>query len=806
MKVSLSWLKEYVTVTLPPHELADALTMAGLEVEEVADRYAHLDGVRVGRIAEVTPHPRADRLKLCKVEIGEAAPVQVVCGAPNAKAGMPAPLALPGTVFPDGTRLEATSIRGETSHGMLCSAGELGLGPDRSGLMALDPDLTVGEKLAPALDLSDVVFEIGLTPNRPDCLSIIGVAREVAAIEGGRLTYPQIELPLSEPHNFEFSPVTIEAPDLCPRYAARVLDEIAVGPSPEWLRERLLSVGLKPINNIVDVTNFVMMEMGQPLHAFDYDRLAENRIVVRTAGEGERFHTLDGKERVLTADMLMICDGEKPVAVGGVMGGMNSEIGETTTRVLIESAYFDPVSIRKTSKKLGLATDASHRFERGVDPERTVVALNRAAQLMTQAAGGRMLDGLIDQRPKRIEARRITFGVAAANRLLGTDLDRGRMEALLKSIEFTVESGAGDEVAVRPPSFRVDITRPEDLMEEVARLWGYDNIATTHPLIRAEGRKPPRSLEIRRRIRNLLTGFGFTETINYSFIHRGACEIMRLDAGDPMRRMLDILNPLSEEQAVMRTSLLPGLLGTMGRNLARQVRTLRIFEVGKTFTSRGTEDLPAEREVAAGLWTGSRGDASWTAKETPCDFYDIKGVVEGLLWGLGIRNAAFTRRSEAECRYARPGVAATITGEGRTLGMVGEVHPKVVEGFDLKQPAFIFELDLEALGALAPEVRRYRELPRYPAVTRDITLIVDRGAEARRIEETIREAAAADPLEEIQVFDAYEGGAIAPGKKSLSFRLIYRSPEATLEDEQVNAVHKRIADRLLDRFEATLPT
>jgi len=487
MKISLSWLKQYIDVDININDLADALTMAGLEVEAVSDRYDYLNSVIIGRIAKIDPHPNANKLKLCRVDIGDRM-LTVVCGAPNVRNDMLAPCAMPGTCFPKGTILEKSIIRGKASEGMLCSEMELGLSADSDGIMELGPNYSVGSFLNKALGLSDPVLEIDLTPNRPDCLSIIGTAREIAAFQKKKVTYPEIFLPESFDDISDHTSITLMAPELCPRYAASLVFDITVGPSPFWLQDRLASVGLKPINNIVDITNFVMMETGQPLHAFDFDRLAENRIVVRTAREGEAFITLDGKERRLDPEMLMICDGEKPVALAGVMGGLNSEIEDTTTKVLLESAYFDPVCIRKTSKKTGLNTDASHRFERGVDPNGTLTALNRATQLMAEIGGGRLVKGTIDAYPNPFPEKIIHFSVTELNRRLGTCLDINDIENHLKSIEFQVDKTGNDNLQVIPPSCRVDITRFEDITEEIARLFGYNNIKTTFPLISAEGR------------------------------------------------------------------------------------------------------------------------------------------------------------------------------------------------------------------------------------------------------------------------------------------------------------------------------
>ncbi|MBW1866172.1 MAG: phenylalanine--tRNA ligase subunit beta [Deltaproteobacteria bacterium] len=473
MKISLSWLKNYVSFTGPVQELADALTMAGLEVDAVFYRYAYLEKIIVGRVFAVMDHPNADKLKLCRVQAGNNTEITVVCGAPNVKPGMLAPLALPDSVMPDGTVIRAGVIRGEKSHGMLCSEFELGLGTDESGIMALEENCSIGDNLAKALNLSDMVLDIDLTPNRPDCLSMLGTAREIASFNGSDVNYPDTNIKDGEDQIFALTGVTIEAPADCPRYAARIVENITIGPSPFWLQDRLISIGLRPINNIVDITNFVMMETGQPLHAFDIDQLAENRIIVRRAGKGEAFQTLDGKKRTLSDTMLMICDADKPIAVGGVMGGLHSEVTPATTRVLIESACFDPVSIRKTAKQLGLNTDASHRFERGVDPDGTVTSLNRAALLMAEIGHGRLVKGIIDEHPGHKNAKIINLNIKDTNRLLGTDITAEKIADLLTSIEFKVENGTQGMLEVTVPTFRVDVIKPVDLMEEVARLWGY---------------------------------------------------------------------------------------------------------------------------------------------------------------------------------------------------------------------------------------------------------------------------------------------------------------------------------------------
>jgi phenylalanyl-tRNA synthetase beta chain len=803
MKVSLSWLRTYVDLTLDAAQLAQKLTMAGLEVEAVDDRYSFLQTVRVGRVTAVAPHPKADKLKLCRVEAGDRA-YDVVCGAPNVAVDMLAPLALPGTELVDGTILTSSTIRGRHSEGMLCSEIELGLGLDASGLMVLDSGLTPGLPLNQVLNLTDPVLEIGLTPNRADCLSLLGIAREVAGLQGTTLKRPELRMPGSGDRIDDHTSVRIEAPDHCPRYAARLMTDITVAPSPFWLQDRLRSVGLRPINNLVDITNFVMLETGQPLHAFDFDRLAGHRIVVRTARPEEKFTTLDGKERQLTPKMLMICDGEKPVAVGGVMGGLNSEIEDGTSRVLLESAYFDPVSIRKTAKNLGLNTDSSHRFERGVDPQGTLFALDRAAALMVELGQGKLAEGIIDVCHELPASGPIHLDVRTANRTLGTCLDPGQMADLLRSVEFRVDTAGDNELHVTVPSFRVDVSRPQDLMEEVARLWGYDNIPVSFAAIAATNRIAEKSWLQRQRICEKMAGMGFNEAINYSFIHKDSCDRIDLGKDDARRRMVEILNPLSEEQAVLRTSLIPGLLETMQRNLARQTRTMKLFEVGKVFISRGAHRQPEEIEMLVGLWTGDRSPSGWFGKATACDFYDLKGVVEGLFMGLHLRSARFSKLPAEKCTFTHAGVSAQIILADRQVGIIGQISSNVLDAYNLKQPAFVFEIDFDRLVENIPDAIVAQPLPKYPATARDATLIVDREIEAQAL---IAEVKSMDQplLEDVHIFDVYEGKPVPENRRSVSLRLTYRSAHETLEDETVNQIHKKITGRLVASFKADLP-
>ncbi len=807
MKVSLSWLKDYIDIQMDAGDLAEALTMAGLEVESVANRYAYLQTVFVGRVAEVNLHPNADKLTICRVDTGDQSRT-VVCGAPNVSEGMLAPLALPGTVLPDGTRLEKSVIRGEKSDGMLCSEMELGLGIDSSGIMALNPSLKVGNQLAEALGLEDTVFEFDLTPNRPDCLSVIGIAREIAAIQNTPVNYPDYSLAEKKDMISSLTSVKIEAPAHCPRYSARLVENIVVKPSPFWMQNRLQSVGLRPINNIVDITNYVLMETGHPLHAFDFDQLAQNRIVVKTAADGDKFVTLDQKERQLNPRMLMICDGEKQVAIGGVMGGLNSEIEDTSRRVLIEGAYFNPVSIRKTSKTLGLSTDASHRFERGVDPEGTVRAVNRAAKLMVEFGEGTLIEGIIDEYPQPQKINSVSLSTARTHRLLGIDPDGSEIKKLLESIEFKVEKIASEngdqQLVVVPPSFRVDILRPEDLMEEVARLAGYNSIPITFPAMPAEARPPAARLELRNRLKDLMTGFGFTEAITYSFVAEASCDRLRLKADDPRRNLIHVLNPLSEDQAVMRTSLATGLIETAVYNTAQQAKNLKLFEIGKLFIKTESQDLPWEPEFLAALWTGSRHSSAWHGREIPCDFYDIKGVAEGLLDALKINKIRFTAMPDGDCDYTRPNYTAQIFADDTPIGLVGEIHPQVRKVFDLKQSAYLFELDLDKIISLAPPTLKFKPIPKFPAIYRDITIIIDREIEAQTVLQTV-ENIREGLVQNLHLFDVFEGDPIAAGKKSVSFRITYRSSDKTLVDDDVNDLHKSVTDKLLKAFDATLP-
>jgi phenylalanyl-tRNA synthetase beta chain len=803
MKVSISWLRQYVATDWSAQKIADHLTMVGLEVDSVSDRYDYLDTVRVGLVESVVPHAAADKLKVCTVRLGDETR-QIVCGAPNVAAGQRVAAALPGTQLPNGMTLQKTVIRGVSSEGMICSQLELGLGEDASGVWVLDKG-RLGQSLKEAYAFSDPVIEVDLTPNRGDCLSIMGIAREVGAIVRQPVCSPEMKKGCGIGRMGDFASVVLEAPELCPRYSAAVVTGVTIGPSPFWLQDRLRSVGLRPINNVVDITNFVMMELGQPLHAFDYQRLAGHRIVVKTAKEGQRFVTLDDKTRELADDTLLICDGEKPVAIAGVMGGQNSEIDSKTTDVLIESAHFNPSSVRKTAKRFGTGTDASHRFERGVDPEGVLRALERAADLMVDVCGGKRIEGCIDAYPNPVSPLKLKLSGDDCRTLLGIPLETDKMASLLKSVTFDVEPEGNDTLMVTVPTFRFDVTRPVDLMEEIARLNGYDQIPTRFPAMTHAPGRPSRSRLLRGKIRDFMIGVGFSETVNYSFNSADACETLSLLPDDVRRQQIRILNPLAEGQSVMRSSMVPGILGSALHNLSQQTRTLKLFEVGKVFMGQTREGLPNETEMLIGMWTGDRQTVkSWNEPQIPCDFYDLKGVVEGLLSTLGVSTLSFTAMESRLNPYYRPGYAATVKSGDVVLGGVGEIDLSVQQRLGLTQSVYVFELNLDALLNLVTENCSVVPVPKYPAIDRDITLIVPREIESADLVEWIQRNGEAW-VESVRIFDLFEKEPIPKGKKSVSIRVIYRSQDRTLEDEMINTHHRLISERLVEAFHAALP-
>jgi phenylalanyl-tRNA synthetase beta chain len=792
MRLSLNWLADLVSLNVAPEVLADRLTMAGLEIDAIERLDPEFSGVVVGRVSAVAPHPQADRLRLAEVTTG-ADTYRVVCGAPNLESGRLYPFAPIGAVV-GGHEIKAAKLRGVASEGMLCAEDELGLSQDHVGLMEIPQDLPVGADLAQALKLADVVLEVAVTANRSDCLSILGLAREVAALLDLPLRHPEVRVGEGPPEIK--ARVTILDPVHCPRYAARLLTDLTVKQSPFWMRRRLQVSGIRAINNLVDVTNYVLLEFGQPLHAFDFTHLKGGEIVVRLPRHEERrFTTLDGQERELTPDTLLICDAARPVALAGVMGGLDSEVTPDTRQVLIESAYFNPATIRRTSKRLGLSSEASYRFERGVDPEAVIHALERAAQLMCEVGGGRVVGPRLDEYPAPLQHPRLNLRVSRTNQVLGTDFSTETIAGLLKRLHLPALSLDRENLAVQVPSFRNDLTREVDLIEEVARLAGFDQIPVTLPKGEVATRRPGPEVRLRQEARQLLLGLGFNEAINYAFQAERLAELAAAPGEAPP---LALANPLSEEQAVMRTSLIPGLLETLRRNTLQQVQDLRLFEAAKVFLPQAGAELPREETCLAGLLYGAREEVYWAASREPVSFFDLKGVVETLLSGLQIPEVNFLRQDLPPylCQGAR-----VYAGE-RDLGFLGEVEPEVGEKLDLEGSIFVFQLSLAALAqAAAPPL--FTPLPRYPAVFRDIALVLAEGVPAAQVTEALYRFGA-PWLVEARLFDVYTGDQVPSGKRSLAFRLSYRDPERTLTDELINPHHQTLVAALSRELGAEL--
>ena len=793
MRVSLNWLKEYVDISLPVEDLAELLTMSGLEVEAKEPLGRSLEEVVAARVLSVRPHPRANTLWLCDVETGRGA-VQVVCGAPNVRVGMMTPMALPGTTLPGGVEVKETRIRGEASVGMLLAEDEMGLTEDHTGVMVLPDPLSPGTPVAQALSLEDWALEIGLTPNRPDCACVIGIAREIAALTRGKLRKPEIRFRESDRRIETLTSVTLEDPEGCPRYAAGMVCGFELKPSPFWMRYRLHVSGIRGISNVVDVTNYVLLEMGQPLHAFDYDRLKENRIVVRRAEEGEVFTTLDGKTHTMNRDNLMICDGQRPVALAGIMGGLNSEIFSESKNVLIESAQFDPITTRRSSKRLGLSTEASYRFERGVDIDGAVPALRRAMMLISELAGGEVIRGVIDNYPAPRRLREIELKVDKTNRFLGTALSRDTVASYLAALEMEVQPEGETGLRVKAPSFRIDLTRDWDLMEEVARLEGYDRIPVTLPPIRPSDEKESPELDMGDRVREIMVGLGFSEVISFSFIAPESADCLGAEENSPLRSFVTLLNPLTVDQSVMRTSLIPGLLTAVKSNLSYGEKDLRFFEWGRVFLGQGGGELPQERLMLAGLAMGLANPKEWYREERAADFYDTKGAAQVLLRSLGLRDVVF-ERGETPPWYLKE-AASVIRLPDQTLGTVGQLSPEVLKRFNVDAPSvFLFEIDGTVLTKKGTWDRGFDSLAKFPAVYRDLSIVAKRSVESARIQEIIlREGR--ELVESATLFDLFEGGKIDPSEKALAYRICYRSKETTLDGKDINKLHESIVERI----------
>ena len=802
MIVTYNWLKEFVDFHLDPEELAHRLTMAGLEVDAMEHIGAGLESVIVARLISVDQHPDADRLTVCRVDTGSGE-VQVVCGAKNHRSGDLVALAQVGSVLPGDFKIKKSKIRGQESQGMLCSEKELGLAEESDGIIILPAGLSLGVPVFEALGLKDVRFELGLTPNRADCLSVVGVAREVAAMAGSPLHLPQVDIVEQGDPIDQQTSVTIEEPELCPRYSARLIRNVTIGPSPDWMVRRLESVGQRSINNVVDVTNYVLMELGHPLHAFDFRLLRGGRIVVKRA-EDAPFTTLDSQQRpLLTAD-LTICDGEGPVALAGIMGGENSEIQPDTVDILLESAYFNPSAIRRTSKRLGIHTESSHRFERGADIDMVPVALDRATALIVEVAGGVLAKGAIDNYPKPVGRGAIDLSVDRTNRLLGLDLSVARVRELLAAIGLEIEQslpGNPDLLRVALPTFRPDLEREIDLIEEVARLNGYDEIPVTLPKSRMSSQTPPRHIELVGQVRTAMVAAGFSEVINYSFVAPSALDKIGLSGTDPRRQSVAILNPLNEDQSVMRTSLVPSVLDTVSRNLAYRSRDLRLFELRPVFLPAPNQELPRERQRLVAALCGRRAPEGWNQSSETIDFFDLKGVIEDLLGQFRVTDLQWDASSTEP--FLHPGKSCALLAGGEYLGTLGEVHPDILRQYDIDAPLYLFDLDLETVFGKIGPFPGIRSLSRYPDVYRDNALLVAEEVTAGQLLASI-DRVKSRFAEEVVLFDVYRGEGVPSGQKSVAVRVRYRSPERTLTDEEIQAAHGRIIKALEQEFAARL--
>ena len=804
MKLPLSWMRDFVSVDAPVEEISRRLSFAGLVVENVEELKAGFAGVFAARVLKVEKHPNADRLNLCDVDAGEKGKFTVVCGAPNVKAGMLAPLALVGAQLGKEPPLEAAVIRGVRSEGMLCSERELGLSQDHAGILALGADAPPGSDVAAYLHLDDVVLDVEITPNRGDCLSILGLAREVAALFAARLRAPRLRAAHSagSPDSAGFTiSVSIDAPDLCPRYAALAMTGIKPGPSPAWLRRRLELCGMRALNNVVDATNYVMLELGQPLHAFDYAKIAGGKIIVRRAGETREFVTLDNVTRALDRDDLLIGDSDKPLAIAGVMGGLNSEVGDSTTTILLESAYFEPMTVARTARRLGLRSEASYRFERGIDRAGQVGALIRAAELIRRISRGREASPYIDLEPRKAEPREIALDLEAMESLLGAAIPPTVAKTRLKTLGAQVSTRGRGVLAVVPPSFRSDLVEQADLIEEVARLGGFEEIPALLPPRVSALAPVNREREFIKGTREVMLGCGLSEAATIAFI--APADNARFSGIQAAARPVKVSNPLSAELGELRVSLMPGLVTSLRFNLNREARAFHAFEIGKTFRMDG--DIAAEHNHLAAVSYGPYALSAIGENSVAAGFFSIKGILETYFDAIGISpRVAFKAIEPADAPFLHPGRSAIVTLDGAPIGLIGELHPAEAMQVDLNDPCALFELDLSRFIAYGFSPRKtFAPPPKFPAVRRDLALVLDRNFPADMVVKTIRECGAS-LLESVEVFDVYEGSAVAAGKKSVALACRYRAKDRTLTDEEVNRIHAVLVEQARMRLGAEL--
>ena len=797
MKVSLKWLRDYIDIKLPATEIANSLTMAGIEVKSTQIIGGTWDGVVVGQILSVVPHPNADRLTLPTVDIGTEK-VTVVCGAPNLHSGDKVAFAHVGTELLDGytgerSRLKAAKIRGVISSGMVCSEKELGISDNHTGIMVLPPDAPVGIPLQEYM--GDAIFNLEVTPNRPDCLSVIGIARELATITGTPLhlpddKYAEMGMPIEQQASIE-----IQAPDLCPRYSATLIKGVRIAESPTWIQQRLIAGGMRPINNIVDITNFVMLEYGQPLHSFDFDMVRGKKIIVRRAKTGEKTYTLDGTERELHPDTLVISDADRTVAVAGVMGGANTEVTEGTTSILLEAANFNAASIHYTGRMLGITSEACMRFERGIRPELTIPALKRATQLIQELAGGEVAKGIIDAYPGNTPRIAVPLSTAQVKRVLGVEFSLDRIMQILVSLGFDCSPGQNTtELTAIPPYWRSDIRIPEDLIEEVARIAGYDKIPTTMLSQPIPQHDPLPIVRLKREIRDYIISYGFTEILTPSLV--GVDALKKLSAEGIEPQTLRLKNPMTSEQEYLRPNLRVNILSVLAANQRTVEGGIRIFEISRVFLPR-PNDLPDLRESVCGAISGPREEKWWRGGGESADFFMAKGVIESVLSRLKVQ-VDYQRGSDTTLH---PVNQADFISAGHKIGVVGEIHPRVRENFEITGPAYLFELDLPGLLPKISTGKAYKSVPRFPAVMRDLALVVNSDLTHKQILDVL----AGFPLiEQVKLFDIYTGDQVPQGKKSLAYRLAFQSSTKTLTDEEVGTVLKKILETLNKQLGATL--
>jgi phenylalanyl-tRNA synthetase beta chain len=838
VKVSLKWLKSYTPATAPVDEIAHRLTMAGVEVSEIYHIGENWTNVYVGEVVEIRPHPNADRLVLATVGYGDGHSITVVTGAPNLFVGAKVPLALAGAMLfdthvnpPQLRELKPTKLRGILSEGMVCSAKELGLGEDQQGILILDPEATPGLPLAD--ELGDVIFDLDVTPNRVDCFSMIGIAREVAALFSETVNAPVAAYPENGPPASSLVAVNIVDPELCPRYSAAVVQGVTIGTSPRWLRDRLTAAGLRPVNNVVDVTNYVMLEWGQPLHAFDYDKIRGRKIIVRRAGDDEKIGLLDGTERSLSHENLVIADVAGAVAIGGVMGGGESEVTDSTRNVLIEGANFHPVSVRRTARSLKLLTDAAHRFERGLPRQLTEPAVRRATQLILEVAGGQAARGIVDAYPLPTTLPEIYLTPGEVKRVLGVELTVHEIAAILRRVGCFVTTEE-NELRVVPPMQRTDLTIPADLCEEVARLLGYDNIPSTLPFGRQPEPKANEDWRWRDTLRQTLTGLGLSEVVTYSLTSRerlgrlrgssgwraGAASMMTppssvaanssvADLGRAVTERfvpldvepIEVLNPLSRESECLRTTTFGAMLETVSANLRVADRDVALFEIGRSYIPR-VGDLPEERRFLTIGTGGFRTGAAW-GERVANDLYWLKGISEALLDRLNLDNRRYRSLRHPLFHPTRSAAIVTSGLDERLLGVLGEVEADARTVFDIEQSAFLLAIDLDVALSLATRTRVVTPIPRFPPVVQDLALIVAAGISSESIEELIREVGM--PLvKSVDLFDIYQGPPIPAGKINLAYHITYQAPDRTLTDAQVAEVQRKVEQAVVGQLGAEL--